>query len=310
MKTRAFVLGGVLGLALTWGLAARGEEPIPTDLSAVDAQAFLGNWKVSIEVMERKIELFLNIVDIGGQVGATLDSPRQPEPLAISHIQMTPEGQLDMSSELTFGGSFTIDINILLALEGGALTGRIKDKGGIFDAPVVGERVSAEELDSVQGQRPSPTEARANYGGQRIRIAFADLRKGTSDWKLFEELADGQIYEFTLSRATKMYTDFDLKFGDVVIKKENVAKDYPGVYSLWLRKAGDGWNLVFNNQPDIWGTRHEDEFDAAEIPLRFARVEGEPSDKLKVEIDQTPEGGTLRFVWDNNKWEADYTLVQ
>jgi hypothetical protein len=196
-----------------------------------------------------------------------------------------------------------------VGLEGGGLVGRVKDQGGLFDAPVKGDRVTAEELDAVQGRRPDPTEARANYGGQRIRIAFADLKKGTSDWQLFENVQDGQVYEFTLSRATKMYTDLDLMFGDVVVKKENVAANYPGVYSLWLRKVGDGWNLVFNSQPDIWGTRHEAEFDAAEVPLRVAKAD-EPSDKMMVEIDQKPDGGTLRIRWDDTKWEADFSVVQ
>lgn len=299
-----------LACAVSLCPGAHAERAIATQLSTGEAQDFLGTWRLSIEVMQRKIDLFLAIVDVSGKVGATLDSERQPEPLAISEIAKSPEGGLDMNSELSFGPSFKLSINIALKLEGDKLAGRLKDKGGIFDAPVVGTKMTPEELAAVQGRRPSATEARANYDGKRIRIAFADLKQGTSDWDLFQKVADGQVYAFTMSRATKMYTDLDLKFGDVLVKKENVAPNYPGVYSVWMKKAGDGWKLVFNNQPDIWGTRHLAEFDAAEVPLTESKVTGPPADKFKVELAQTPAGGTLRLVWGDTKWEANYDLAQ
>ncbi len=287
------------------------EKAVATALDTSEAKDYLGAWKLSIEVMGNKVDLFLSIEDVEGKTGATLDSERQPEPLAISEIAKTPEGGLDMNSELSFGPSFKLSINIALKLENGGLTGRIKDKGGIFDAPLVGTRLSDEEQrDLARRQRAAGTEARANYNGKRIRIPFASLRQGTGDWDLFQKVEDGQVYEFTESRATKMYTDMDLKFGDVVIKKENVAPNYPGVYSLWLKKKGDGWNLVFNNQPDIWGTRHEAAFDAAEVPLTISKIEGAPVATFKIELAQTPKGGTLRLLWGDTKWEANFDLVQ
>jgi len=301
----------VVAVALALCPAVRAEQPVATALDSSEAKEYMGVWKLSLEVMERKIDLYMSIVDVGGKVGATLDSQQQPEPLAISEIAKTPEGGLDMNSELSFGPSFKLNINIALMLENGALTGRIKDKGGIFDAPLAGTPLSAEEQsDLARRQRAAATEARANYNGKRIRIAFADLTQGSSDWELFEKVQDGQVYEFTLSRATKMYTDLDLKFGDVLVKKENVAPEYPGVYSLWLKKVGDGWNLVFNSQPDIWGTRHEAEFDAVEIPLTMSKVDGAEVKKFKIEIAQVPTGGTLRLLWGDTKWEAPFQLVQ
>lgn len=301
----------VLAMAVVICPGARAENPVATALDSSEAQEYMGAWKISLEVMQRKLDMYLTIVDVGGKVGATLDSQQQPEPLAISEIAKTPEGGLDMNSELSFGPNFKLNINIALMLENGGLTGRIKDKGGIFDAPLTGTTLSQEEqTDLARRQRAAGTEARANYNGKRIRIAFADLTHGSKDWELFEKVEDGQVYEFTLSRATKMYTDLDLKFGDVVVKKENVAPDYPGVYSLWLKKVGDGWNLVFNNQPDIWGTRHQAEFDAAEVPLTVSKVEGTPARKFKIEIAQAPTGGTLRLLWGDTKWETPFQLVQ
>ena len=309
MRVRSYLMFLTVVSVCFIGVSALAEDPIATELDTSEAQGYLGVWKLTLNVMDRPFELILTIADVGGKVGATLDSARQPEALAISSIAKTPEGKLDMNSELKFGGSFTININILVGLEEGKLVGTVKDQGGLFESSVAGEPLSEEELDSVQGRRPDPTEARANFGGQRVRIAFADLKKGTSDWKLFEDVQDGQVYEFTLSRATKLYTDLDLKFGEVVVKKENMAPNYPGVYSLWMKKVGDGWTLVFNSQPDIWGTRHEAEFDAAEVPLRIAQAE-QPSDKMMMSIEQKEGGGTIRIVWDDKKWEADFAVAQ
>lgn len=305
------VILAMLAMAVLVCPGTHAEQPVATALDSSEAKDYMGAWKLSLEVMQRKLDMYLTIVDVGGKVGATLDSQQQPEPLAISEIAKTPEGGLDMNSELSFGPSFKLSINIALMLENGALTGRIKDKGGIFDAPLAGTTLSEEEQrDLARRQRAAGTEARANYNGKRIRIAFADLTQGSKDWELFEQVQDGQVYEFTLSRATKMYTDLDLKFGDVVVKKENAAPEYPGVYSLWLKKVGDGWNLVFNNQPDIWGTRHESEFDAVEVPLTVSKVEGTPVKKFKIEIAQVPTGGTLRLLWGDTKWEAPFQLAQ
>jgi len=165
------------------------EKATPSALDTAAAKDYLGAWKLSIEVMGNKVDLYLSIEDVGGKVGATLDSERQPEPLAISEIASAPEGGLDMNSELSFGPSFKLSINIALKLENGGLTGRIKDKGGIFDAPLVGTKLTEQEQsDLARRQRAAGTEARANYNGKRIRIAFADLAQGSSDWDLFQKV--------------------------------------------------------------------------------------------------------------------------
>ena len=169
--------------------------------------------------------------------------------------------------------------------------------------------MTEEELDSVQGKRPDPTETRLNIDGKKIRIGFANLEMGSSDWDLFQNVADGEIYTFTLSRATKIYTDFDMSFGDTVIKAGNMAADYPGVYSVWLKKVGDGWSLVFNEQPDIWGTRHKPEHDVAEVPLALGEIDGEPQEKFVIELEQEgDDAGTLTLRWGTHEWTAKFTL--
>ena len=169
----------VLGLAVSFmsAPAVHAEDAIPSALEASSFTEYIDLWKLTIEVMGRELELFMNIADVEGKVGATLDSAQSAEPLAITEILAAEGGGLDMNSELKFGGSFTIDIIINLMRDGDGLTGRIRDKGGIFDAEIVGTPASQEELDSVQGKRPAPTEARS---ARRARYAGARLPSGSA----------------------------------------------------------------------------------------------------------------------------------
>lgn len=289
--------------------SARAEEPIPTELAASEAEEFMGLWKLTTEVMGNTLEMFLRVVEVEGQTGATLDSTRSPEPLAISSIQKI-DGRLDLNSELKFGGSFTIDINLNFGIENGNLVGTVEDAGGLIKSEILGVPFSDEELGDVQGERPDPTETRINIGGKRVRIAFADLEMGSADWERFQNVGNDEVFTFTLSRATKLYTDFDLDFDGTIVKKENVAEDYPGVYSLWLKQYRHGWRLVFNEQPDIWGTLYKPEHDAAEVPLTVKVLDEEPVEKFVAELEMTGDN-TAKLVmrWGTTEWSTDMTLV-
>jgi len=292
-----------------WAVPSNAEKPIATALDISEASDFVGIWNIAIEVMGNEFELILTLSDVDGKTGATLDSAQQAEPLAIPVITKTDDGGLELSGELKFGESFSLDIIINIVKDGDGLGGQIVDKGGLFKADLVGTPLTQEDVDGVQGRRPDPTEARINIDGKKILIGFADLSMETSDWELFQKLGDGEVFKFTLSRATKMYTDMDMTFGDIVVRTGNVADDYPGVYSLWLKKTGDGWSLVFNDQPDIWGTRYDAKFDAAEVALTFAEVKGDPQEKFVMEFDQDgDDAATLTLRWGNQEWSAPFAI--
>lgn len=299
-------------VAFSGPTSAFAEDPIASDVDVSEVSDYVGVWKIGFDVMGNIIELFLTIADVDGKVGATLDSERQPEALAITTIALAEEAEgLTMSSELTFGGSFKIDINLNVHMEGDTLAGDISDKGGIFKGTFEGEKMTQEDLDSVQGRRPAPTEARLTVDGKRVRIAFANLKTDSVDWETFENLKEGEVFQFTTSRATKIYTDLDLGFGDVVIKKENMGPNYPGVYSLWLKRVGDGWHLVFNSQSDIWGTRYHAEYDVAEIPLAFSTADGEPVEKFVVTLEQEGDNEAIMTIrWGTAQWTATAALIQ
>ena len=306
MRVVGVALAILLGVIPCMNMA-HAEDPVATQLSTSEAEDYLGLWKITLDLMGNELSLYLDFADVGGKLGATLDSPQSAEPLAISSIEKV-DGRFDLNSVLKFGGAITIDININLLLENDALTGTIADKGGLIKTEVKGVRGSQEELDSVQGRRPSPTETRILVDGKQVRILFADLSMNTGDWDLFQGMKAGDVQRFTLSRATKMYTDFDLDFGGSVVKKENYGDDYPGVYSLWLKKTNSGWSLIFNSQPDIWGTSYDSKYDAVEVPLKLGKVDGDSKEDFVMKLKATDNGADLTMAWGTQQWSTSFTL--
>ena len=108
----------------------------------------------------------------------------------------------------------------------------------------------------------------------------------------------------------KIYTEVDLTHGDTTIKKENFAPDYPGVYSVWLKKVSGGWSLVFNSQPDIWGSRHNAKFDEYEVPMTVSTVEGDPADIYRVEMEQEGDNANINMFWGDQQWSTTLEIVQ
>lgn len=289
---------------------AQAEDPFPTELSTADAQDFVGLWKVTTSIMDREFILFLNIADVEGKLGATLDMESNPEPRAFTAMAKTETG-IVMDGELLFMGSIKVEVNMTLEFEDkDSLVGIVKNPGGFFESPLVGEPLSQSELDSVQGKRRAPTETRIRIGDKAVRIAFSGLEMDSVEWEQLENMKDGDVFNFTLHRAMKIYTEFDLAHGDTVIKKENFAPDYPGVYSIWLKKVGDGWSLVFNSQPDIWGSRHKAEFDEYEVPMTIAQLEGDPIEKYNVNLEQDGDNALLTMNWGNQQWATTLAIVQ
>ena len=117
----------------------------------------------------------------------------------------------------------------------------------------------------------------------------------------------GAVFEYPGARCMKLFTDLDLAFGETKVAAENIAPDYPGVYGLWLKKAGDGWRLVFNEEGDVWGTMHDPAKDVVEVPLETAKLDA-PKEELEVTL--TAEGdkaGVLRIAWGDTAWSAKFT---
>lgn len=295
----------VAAMSLT-GFASEAEvEIVPSALDVSEAPRFVGPWKLEMSVEGREFELYLNIVDINGKIGATVDSAMQPEPQVIENITKLPDGSVDFEYEMPFGGqSFTM--HITAQESGGRLIGKLEEANQIFSAPFEAEEGSP-EIDTAR--RASPTESNIRLNGEKIRVTFGNLKDESQDYQRLTGLTDGDVFQYVGSRATKFFTDVDLAFGDSVIKTENFAKDYPGVYSLWLKRSGNQWSLIFNSQPDVWGTMHDAGYDVAEVPLQVATLD-DAKDEFIIVLEKSENGGQMRLAWGTTEWSTDFKLAQ
>ncbi len=121
-------------------------------------------------------------------------------------------------------------------------------------------------------------------------------------------LDDGEVLELTRSMAIKLKTEVELRFeGGAVARPGNVAAGYAGVYSLWLRRAGDGWRLVLNREPDIWGTMRDPAADVGETALIHRRLpDAEAKSTLEATLVATNGGGELTLLWGTDRWTAHF----
>jgi len=285
-------------------LLAQAEAPIASKLPTSDAERLVGDWTLSFTTPGGPTKLGITVADIGGFVGATLDSAMQPEARALEIITKTPEG-IDFQFEMPFGDQ-KLTMHLLLVESAGKVSGTLSEQNKIFSTAVTGERG---KFDVAAADRVSPTEAQLKIADKKIRITFGNLRTNGEDFPKLAEVPDGAVFRFVGSRATKLFTDADLVFGDTVVKTANVTPNYPGVYSLWLKRAGEGWKLVVNNQPDVWGTQHDPTHDIAEIPLHAAERKT-PQSEFCVTLEPKPQGGLVRLAWGNTEWSTPFSVNQ
>lgn len=302
----------VFAVAIMAGLApsAIAEEAVPTKLDSSEARDFLNKWTVTIDMMGRQMNFNMNVVNLEGKVGATIDSPQLPEPSAIDDISIDERGNMILKYPMKFGQQeFQITVTASPTPEG--LEGTFAEDSGLFSAPFTATVAAGEdaEIRETRGRnrRMASNSARLRFGEDRVNVNFHPLATKDEDFKRLQDVKEGEIFEFVGGRATKLMTDVDMKFAQAVVKKENVAPDYPGVYSLWMRKTADGWNLVFNGEADVWGTMHNPETDAAEVALESGKAAA-PAETFKVELEQTSNGGIVRILWGDMQWTAPFEV--
>jgi hypothetical protein len=127
------------------------------------------------------------------------------------------------------------------------------------------------------------------------------------DFARLSSTADGAVVTLTQAAVPRLVIDVPLRFGATTIRTENQVPGFPGAYGLWLKRAGNGWHLVFNNEPDVWGSQHNPKTDAFEIALQHAEDAGAAARPFSVAL--IPDGATrgrLLIVWGVHQWSAPF----
>jgi hypothetical protein len=141
-----------------------------------------------------------------------------------------------------------------------------------------------------------------------VQVIYPLLPSNGPDAAALGALADGAVLGLTRSMAIKLKTEVELRFdGGAVARVANVAPGYPGVYSLWLRRAGEGWRLVLNREPDIWGTMRDPAADVGEAALSHQRVgDAAARTTLEAALVATDGGGELTIAWGVDRFVAHF----
>lgn len=130
------------------------------------------------------------------------------------------------------------------------------------------------------------------------------------DFAALATMGDGEVVRLTQGAVIRLRNEVPLQFGDTSIPIENLAPDFPGSYGLWLKRSGDGWRLVFNHEPDSWGTQHNPAFDAVEIDLEHSEDGLETRSLGATLVPVTAHSGRLVIHWGAHEWAADFTVSE
>ncbi len=146
--------------------------------------------------------------------------------------------------------------------------------------------------------------------GETIEVWFQkEMGTDHRDFAGLESVADGEVVLLSGAGAIRLRSEVSLRVGETRIPTDNLVPDFPGSYSLWLKAVGEGWHLVFNNEPDSWGSQHDPAFDAAEIEL--THVHGGPNTERPLQVYLVPRRpGEVGMVihWGQHTWTTDLTI--
>jgi hypothetical protein len=114
---------------------------------------------------------------------------------------------------------------------------------------------------------------------------------------MFSQLKEGAFWRMGMNQATVITTPVDLAFGKTMIAK--------GSYSLWLKKVGEKFDLVFNSQTGQWGTVHDPAKDVAAVTLKQDSLPA-PVETFTIDLKAAAKGGDLGLSWGATKLSAGF----
>ena len=289
-----------------------------TPLTETEAQAYVGTWDLTADINGNPIKMTLEIVPIAGEVKAALKAIMLPAPQLVDQITKIDPG-IDLAVDVTMGGN-AMRVHLKTTIEGEGLVGTFGDDSGFFSAPFTGERIddanivmaaldaAAEAESKPQSRRAGATTiASMSFEGRKVSVSYGTLELESPDHRAFVDTTAGEVYNYPGSRCFKLQTDANLVFGTATVAAHNFGPDYPGTYSLWLKKSADGMQLVFNQEADVWGSMHNPDADVSEIVLSAEKLT-EPLDALKIEVLPADDGGLLRIAWGTDSWSAPFSV--
>jgi hypothetical protein len=160
------------------------------------------------------------------------------------------------------------------------------------------------------GQRVSVSFQRTFAKGERPAGSVDSRGLGVEgpDFARLMQTPDGAVVMLTEASVPRLRTETTLRFGGTTVGTGNQSPGFPGSYGLWIKKAGDGWRLIFNHEADAWGSQHNPKFDAGDAPLTYSG--GHAADR-PFAVALVPTGldrGRLVISWGPHEWVAEFVV--
>jgi hypothetical protein len=149
------------------------------------------------------------------------------------------------------------------------------------------------------GGPPARGKAEMKAGAGAITIDYG--RPSLKGRDMLSQLLDGAFWRMGMNQATVLTTPVDLSFGSTKIAK--------GAYSLWLKKTGDAFQLVFNSQTGQWGTQHDATKDVASVEMKKTPL-ASPVETFTIELAPAANGGALDLSWGAAKLSAPFQVAK
>jgi Protein of unknown function (DUF2911) len=161
------------------------------------------------------------------------------------------------------------------------------------------------------GQRVSVSFQRTFAKGERPAGSVDSRGLGVEgpDFARLMQTADGAVVMLTEASVPRLRTETTLRFGGTTVATGNQSAGFPGSYGLWLKRAGDGWRLIFNHEPDAWGSQHNPKFDAGDAPLTYSGGHAASRPFAVALVPTSLDGGRLAIIWGPHEWTAEFTLA-
>ncbi len=156
---------------------------------------------------------------------------------------------------------------------------------------------------SVSFQRTFPRSDRAD-AAQTARGLGVD----GPDFARLSQMRAGEVVMLTESSVPRLRTELPLRFGRISVGTGNQVPGFPGSYGLWLKKVAAGWRLLFNHEPDAWGSQHDPKFDAAEVPLTHSEGPAANRPFAVAIVPGAADRGRLVIIWGPHEWTVDFAI--
>jgi hypothetical protein len=149
-----------------------------------------------------------------------------------------------------------------------------------------------------------PASAQAERGKAEMKAGSGAItvdygRPSLKGRDMLSQLQEGAFWRMGMNQATVLTTPVDLSFGTTRVAK--------GAYSLWLKKTGDAFQLVFNSQTGQWGTQHDPAKDVCSVAITKTAL-ASPVETFTMELAPAAKGGSLGLSWGAMKLAAPFEV--